>query len=112
MDTASSVKSSKGVLRVGIIVLTLATAIIHLALGLPNNFIMFTLNGLGYVGLLAALYLPPFARMRNLIRWGLIAYTAVTVLAWVFIGERSAIGYIDKAIELVLIALLFLEGRK
>jgi len=112
MDTANPVKSSRVGLRVGIILLTLATAIIHLALGLPNNFIMFTLNGLGYMGLLAALYLPPFARMRKLIRWGLIAYTAVTVIAWVFIGQRSAIGYIDKVIEVLLITLLFLEGRE
>lgn len=111
MNERSSKNTSLRAVQVGIILLTISTAIIHLALGLPNKFIMFILNGLGYLGLLAMLYLPPFAKFRKLARWGLIAYTAITILAWVFIGERSLIGYIDKAIEALLIALLIIEGR-
>ena len=99
------------ILRVGIIVLTLATALIHLQLAFPDP--AFILNGLGYLGLLAALYLPipPVARYRNLVRWALVGYAALSILLWVFLGARTPIGYIDKAIEVSLIALLLLEAR-
>lgn len=100
-----------GAQQIGIIVLAVATAAIHFALAGPEN-VMFYLNGLGYLALTAALYLPQFKNMRSIIRWVLIGYTAVTVLGWVAIGNRNTIAYVDKAIELVLIALLWLEGRK
>lgn len=103
-----------GGLQIGIIVLTLATAVIHgivLNMLLPEISIPFTLNGLGYIGLLALYFLPvPLARdNRNLIRWAFMAFTAVTILAWVFIGERSLLGYADKAIEVLLLVLLWLD---
>jgi hypothetical protein len=44
-------------LKVGVIVLTIGTALIHLYLGL-QGFPLFILNGLGYLTLLAALTLP------------------------------------------------------
>lgn len=43
-------------LRIVVILLTLATAIIHLQLNFPDP--IFILNGLGYLGLIAALSLP------------------------------------------------------
>jgi hypothetical protein len=43
-------------LRAGIVLLTLGTALIHLQLDFPDP--VFILNGLGYLTLLAALYLP------------------------------------------------------
>ena len=46
--------STNTVLRVGIALLTLATALIHLQLNFPDP--AFILNGLGYLTLLAALY--------------------------------------------------------
>ena len=75
---------------------------------------MFILNGLGYLALLAALYLPvaPLARYRGAVRWVLVGYTALTILLWVLIGARSTIGYVDKVIEVALIALLLLEARR
>jgi hypothetical protein len=99
-------------LRVGIILLTLATALIHLQLAFPDP--AFILNGLGYLTLLAALYLPVprLARYRNTVRWVLIGFTALTILLWVLLGARTPIGYIDKAIEIVLIVLLLLEARR
>ena len=99
------------ILRVGIIVLTLATALIHLQLAFPDP--AFILNGLGYLALLAALYLPipRVAPYRNLVRWALVGYAALSILLWVFLGARTPIGYIDKAIEVSLIALLLLEAR-
>jgi hypothetical protein len=108
-----------GTLQIGIILLTVATALIHLALaysiavqlGVPNS-LMFVANGLGYLALVTALYLPQFKNQHGLVRWALIAFTAVTIIGWVAIGSRNATGYIDKLIEVALIALLFIEGRK
>ena len=99
------------ILRVGIVVFTLATALIHLQLAFPDS--AFILNGFGYLALLAALYLPlpRVARYRNILRWVLVGYAALSILLWIFLGARTLIGYIDKAIEISLIALLLLEAR-
>lgn len=59
--TASSSPASVG-LRAGIIILVLGTASIHLTLNFPDP--VFILNGLGYLALLAALYLPFRRRWR------------------------------------------------
>ncbi|UCH58826.1 MAG: hypothetical protein JSV61_11480 [Anaerolineales bacterium] len=108
--------------QIGIIVLAAATAIIHILLSIvaytrfndSTTFIMFLLNGLGYLTLLAATFLPvPIAKdYPKLVRWVFIGFTAITVLGWVAIGNRSALAYADKVIEVVLIALLWLEARK
>jgi len=108
--------------QIGIIILTVATAIAHLSLSVGaftrsndiTTFIMFGLNGLGYLTLLAATFLPlPVAKdYPKLVRWAFIGFTAVTVIAWVAIGARTTLGYVVKLIELTLIALLWLEGRK
>lgn len=92
--------------RVAVAVLTLGTAMIHLSLAFPDP--VFILNGLGYLALLAALLSPPLSRYHGAVRWALIGYTALTVLLWVLLGARSAIGYTDKAIEVVLILVLLL----
>jgi hypothetical protein len=104
--------STDSALRAGIVLLTLATALIHLQLAFPDP--MFILNGLGYLALLAALYLPVprLARYRNVVRWALVGYTALTIFLWILFGARMPIGYIDKAIEVALIALLLLEARR
>jgi hypothetical protein len=99
----------------GIIVLAaVATALIHimLAFQFPGGVDpVFLLNGLGYLGLTILLFLPLPAldRYRNLVRWILIAYTLITVVAWYFIGVRSMIAYIDKTIEVLLIICLALD---
>lgn len=97
-----------------IIVLTHATAAIHLHIawvlwqlkGAPDA--LFTLNGLGYLALAAALYvdIPVLEGRKRLVRYGLAGLAAVTIIAWVFMGERSSLGYATKAVELALIALL------
>ena len=99
-------------LQIGIILLVVATAIIHIVLAVPENLIMFYLNGFGYLILVTALYLPQLKNRRGLIRWALIAYTAVTILGWIAVGERTPIAYIDKLIEAALIVLLVIEGRR
>lgn len=101
-----------GALQAAIIVLTIATAAIHLWLGIPNNLTMFILNGIGYLVLVTALYLPQLSRFRTWIRWALIVYTAITVIAWIAIGEPNTTGFVDKAIEVLLIILLIIDGRK
>ncbi len=105
-------KTRFGALQIAIILLTVATAAIHIGLAIPSNLIMFYLNGLGYLVLVVALYLPQLAQRRNTIRWLLLAYTAVTVIGWVAIGQRTTIAYIDKLIEVTLIILLWIEGRQ
>lgn len=103
--------------QIGIIILTLATAAIHiwLAFQFPSPDVIFILNGLGYVGLLAALFLPipQLAGYRGIVRWVLIGYTALTVVLYFAINGFFffPVGYADKAIEVVLIALLLIEGR-
>ena len=103
-----------GSLQIAIILLAIATAAIHLYLALtaPISLPMFILNGIGYLVLVTALYLPQLRRYQSIIRWVLIIYTAITVIAWAAIGERSTIAYIDKLIEIALIVLLFIEGRR
>jgi hypothetical protein len=102
-------------IQIAIVLLTVATAVIHLALGIPNNLTMFILNGIGYLVLLVALYLPQLRAYQNYTRWVLIAYTAVTILAWAVITSfdlTDPIAVITKLIEVALIVCLFLERRK
>lgn len=109
---ASSSIPTNFVLRAGIVVLTLGAAFIHLTLNFPDPG--FILNGLGYLALLAALYLPipRLAHYRNIVRWVLIGYAALTIFLWVLFGDRTAIGYTAKTIEVALIALLLLDARR
>lgn len=75
---------------------------------------VFILNGLGYLTLLAALYLPipQLSPYRHIVRWLLIGYTALTVILWIAIGLRTPTGYVTTADEVVLILLLLFEARR
>ena len=97
-----------------ILLLVLATALIHLWKGVSDGLLMFIGNGLGYLALAAAAYLPiaALARFRRLAKWALLAFTGVTIIGWVLIGERSTIGFVDKAIEVALVVLLALDLRQ
>ena len=101
-----------GSLQIGVIVLTLITAVIHLTLLFPD--VLFILNGLGYLGLLAGLYfLPQLAGQRSLIRWAFIGYTVLTItLFFVMNPERPPLGLFTKAVEVVLAVLLYLDGKR
>ena len=110
---SSTSVSAKDPLRIGVIVLAVGTALIHLYLGL-QGFPLFILNGLGYLTLLAALTLPipRISEYRNLTRWVLVGYAALTIFLWILVGARNSIGYTDKIIELALLALLLLEAHR
>ena len=114
-----------GAKQIAIVLLTIATAVIHLSLafnafgiGDMTTTIMFGLNGLGYLALVAAYYLPVqfFQRYHHLVRWAFIVFTAVTILGWVAIGDKSwpggAVGYLTKVVELVLVVLLFTDKNR
>jgi len=100
-----------GPLQIGIILLTSATAIIHIVVAIPETLILFYLNGIGYLALAAGLYLPQFKNYQNTTRWILIIFTAITVFSWVVIGQRILIAYLDKLIEIALIISLWVERR-
>jgi hypothetical protein len=94
-------------LRIGIVVLTLATAQIHASLG----GLMFTVNAIGYAAFAAAMVLPgPFDQLRWLVRYALIGFTTVTIAGWLAFGGRFELAYIDKAIEVALIGLVLVES--
>lgn len=100
-------------IQIGILLLALATAAIHFTLMFPD--VMFILNALGYLAFLAAYFLPVslFQKYHSLVRWVFIGYTLLTIFAWVAIGDKAmTLGWITKAIEVVLVALLYLDGRQ
>jgi hypothetical protein len=104
-----------GGLQLSILLLGLATAAIHgivLNLMMGKLDLLFTLNGIGYVVLLIAYFLPQFTPLRSLVRWALIAFTAATIIAWVFFGARELLGYVTKMIEVGLIAALLIDSKK
>ena len=95
------------ILRGSIVALTLATAAIHASLGGT----LFMLNAIGYTALAAAMVLPgPLARVRWLVRYALIGFTAATIGGWVAFGARFDLAYLDKALEVALIGLLLIES--
>ena len=108
---APSSRLAAGVMLLVILELTVATALIHLSLG----GVLFTLNGLGYLGLatvyLAAALIPmPLVRRYSwLPRVGLAAYAAVTIGAYLVIGPYFTLGWITKGIELAIIGLVTVD---
>jgi hypothetical protein len=109
-------RTSIGPVQIGIIVLGVATALIHFSLMLMMGkfSLLFTLNGLGYLCLVAALFLPlPFLRSyRSIIRIVFILYTLLTIFLWVVMGTRDIVGYTDKLIEVALVVLLWLDRAR
>ena len=107
--------------RSPLVVLTLvvATAAIHLSRALvdPDISTLFVLNAVGYLVLGGLLYapLPSLDRWRGAIRWALIVYTLTTIALFFLWGAMSGdwptIGFLDKAIEIALVAILLSDRR-
>lgn len=109
----SSRMGTGAIISVGVIVLTLITAFIHLRLG-SFGLPLFTLNGLGYLVLLALLYIPVswLAPYRRFARWALIGFAALTIVLWIFLGTPyTPTGYFTKLVEIGIIVLLVMEHR-
>lgn len=81
--------------------LTVATANIHLGLG----GLLFTLNGLGYLGLAALVLIgaavphPLISRFAWFPRVALLGYTAMTIAGYLVMGPYFTLGWIAKGIE-------------
>ena len=106
----------------GIILSTLVTALLHLFLFTRLGPDPIALNGLGYLGLLGAYFLPFAFLQQNhkLVWWAMIGYTALTFVLWIILGDRkfvfdfsnAAIGYYAKTAELFLIGFLLADKPK
>lgn len=112
-----------------IIILVLITAFLHLAAAFDRALFpdgpdpLFLLNGLGYLGLLGAFFLPiPFFQQRHkLVRWALMGFATLTIAAWIFIwviqyviingtpffSHDSIYGVPAKIVEVILLAVLW-----
>jgi predicted flap endonuclease-1-like 5' DNA nuclease len=101
-----------------IALLTAATGILHLLVGfnvIPGSgqattAWLLVLNGVGYLVLLVLYWTA--SGNRGTIRWILLAYTLITLVGYFIIGAGLSGGTIPlviKAIELLLIILLFLD---
>lgn len=106
-------------MKLFIALLTAATGILHLLIGLNIGIgfgainWMLVLNGVGYLVLLFLFWTAAGSR-RGTIRWILLAYTLITLIGYFVInadanfGLNNTWGLIIKAIELLLVILLFL----
>ena len=122
-----------GLLPVVIIVLTAYAALYHFYLayylfewmasgaagagnatqGVQMLAILFILNGLGYLALVSALSLPALQQVRRITCWLLIGYTALTLILWSILGNRSTADlmvYSVNIVEGVLIVLLLVKS--
>jgi hypothetical protein len=100
-----------GIIVVAIVALTLTTAYIHLSLG----GLLFTLNAIGYAAFALAMIViatVPHWLVRRfdwMPRAGLAAYTATTIGAYLVMGPYFGLGWIAKAIEVAILALLLAD---
>jgi len=112
----------------GIIVLALITAVLHLLAAFDKQLFpdgadpLFILNGVGYLGILGAYFLPIafFQQKHELVRKGFIGYAILTIVAWLviwvgfsvirdgmpFFGHDSVYGVPAKIAEVILLFLL------
>ena len=99
------------VVTAAIVGLTIATAYIHLGLG----GVLFTLNGLGYLGLAGLIVIgavasyPLVQRFAWFPRLALVGYTAMTIGGYLVMGPYFTLGFIAKGIEVVLIAFIVVD---
>jgi hypothetical protein len=107
---------SQSQLKSAVIVLGVATGLIHLYLNVRLGYldIPFTLNGLGYLALSTAIAvpLPMLAGKEKLLHYGFMGFTLITIIGWLVIGNKSdLLGIVDKVIEVLLIVALWLRVR-
>jgi hypothetical protein len=104
-------RATGAVLTAAIVALTAATAYIHLGLG----GLLFTLNGLGYLGLAVLVVIGAVAPVAMVERFSwfprlaLIGYTAMTIVGYLIMGPYFMLGFIAKGIEVAIIALVTID---
>ena len=113
----------------GIIIAVLITATLHLSAAFDKALFpagpdpLFILNGLGYLGLLGAYFLPIsfFQERHKLVWWALALFVIVTIIAWLviwvgfyvirdgtpFFSHDSLYGVPSKITEIILLFLLW-----
>ena len=120
---ATEARTRIGPVQIGVILLALATGVVHLYLFLIEGFlgdssmlpfyqILFAGNFFGYVTLAAALYLPTplLARLRPSIRVLLIAMSTAALISYFYVNVIDALGNATKVIELLLIVLVTVDA--
>ena len=95
---------------VGVVVLGILSGFIHLGIGIQGDMLLL-LNGLGYLVLVAALFLPAsfLVEKRRQILWVFLGYTIITFIGYFIshpLGGYSNIGLLIKLIELGLMGCL------
>ena len=107
---------NRSTLRIVILITALFTALVHgvllsIQLGEPSP--LFIVNGLGYLVLLGLFWFNPsfVAERRSLLHYAFMAYTAVTILAWIPGGTRDLTAYLTKISELILLVALWANLR-
>lgn len=113
---------SRALLKTAVVILTLITALIHLVILNIGIFqfkgsidLLFTLNGIGYLVLLAAFVGKiPFiiSGQDKWIHYSFIGFTLVTILAFFVLGSGGVLGYFTKAVEGLLVVALILHLQK
>jgi hypothetical protein len=107
--SGSSNRLAGAVLTLVIVELTLATAYVHINLG----GLLFTLNGLGYLGLAAAYVataaVPALRRFGWLPKIGLAGYAAITIGAYLAMGPYFSLGWVAKGIEFAVVGLVAVD---
>lgn len=109
--------------QIGAVLLTLATASIHLYIFLIEGYLgsgtmlpvyqlLFINNVLAYVSLAAALVLPisPLPQVRPVTRMILTAIAVASIISYFYVGVTDLLGNIDKIIEVLLIVLLTINA--
>ena len=110
-------RPTAALLTAGIVGLSLATAYIHLTLGNTASLmgLLFLANAAGYAALAAAIVvgaavdLPLVRRFSWLPRVALAGFAALTIAGYLVMGPYFTLGWITKAIEVGIIALLVLD---
>jgi hypothetical protein len=120
---ATEGRSPSGLVRIGVIILALTTAGVHLYLFLIEGFLgngqmlpiyqlLFVGNFLAYVTLAVALNLPasPLRRFRPVLRALLIAIAVASIISYFYVGVTDTTGNVTKLIEVLLIVLLTIDA--
>ena len=116
-------RPSIGAAQVGVALLALGTAGIHLYLFLIEGFLgngkmlpiyqlLFVGNFLAYVTLVSVLLFPigPLARVRSFVRPLLIAIAVASIASYFHVGVIDTLGNIAKAIEVLLVLLVTVDA--